>query len=224
MPRELDTALIAGILLVCRPSNEADHRRTAPPGSAEASAEAERDLNGFVCSHCWKCAAAVARHRCRGNGARPDSDRSGPPAPGQAQAGLHAAHRHGRSRGHRQRRQGQADRPQGRTEVVPVSQRLRRRRCARSAPRTSAQKNPVRLVEEAVRGMLPKTKMGEAMWRKLKVYAGAEHPHAAQKPQAVKRQPSARSHKRGSRDSVLRHRSPQNIHRPRVSPARQPAA
>ena len=35
------------------------------------------------------------------------------------------------------------------------------------------QKNPVRLVEEAVRGMLPKTKMGEAMWRKLKVYAGA---------------------------------------------------
>jgi large subunit ribosomal protein L13 len=48
------------------------------------------------------------------------------------------------------------------------------------------QKNPVRLVEEAVRGMLPKTKMGEAMWRKLKVYAGADHPHAAQKPRALK--------------------------------------
>jgi large subunit ribosomal protein L13 len=48
------------------------------------------------------------------------------------------------------------------------------------------QKSPVRLVEEAVRGMLPKTKMGEAMWRKLKVYAGAEHPHAAQKPRALK--------------------------------------
>lgn len=46
------------------------------------------------------------------------------------------------------------------------------------------QKNPVRLVEEAVRGMLPKTKMGDAMWRKLKVYAGADHPHAAQKPRA----------------------------------------
>jgi large subunit ribosomal protein L13 len=30
--------------------------------------------------------------------------------------------------------------------------------------------------------MLPKTKMGEAMYRKLKVYAGADHPHAAQKP------------------------------------------
>jgi large subunit ribosomal protein L13 len=48
------------------------------------------------------------------------------------------------------------------------------------------QKNPVRLVEEAVRGMLPKTKLGEAMWRKLKVYADDKHPHAAQKPRALK--------------------------------------
>jgi large subunit ribosomal protein L13 len=48
------------------------------------------------------------------------------------------------------------------------------------------QKNPVRMVEEAVRGMLPKTKMGEAMWRKLKVYAGGDHPHAAQKPKPTK--------------------------------------
>ena len=44
------------------------------------------------------------------------------------------------------------------------------------------QKNPARIVEEAVRGMLPKTKMGDAMWRKLKVYADATHPHKAQKP------------------------------------------
>ncbi len=43
-------------------------------------------------------------------------------------------------------------------------------------------KRPERLVEEAVRGMLPKTKMGEAMYRKLKVYAGPDHPHSAQKP------------------------------------------
>ena len=43
-------------------------------------------------------------------------------------------------------------------------------------------RQPVRLVEEAVRGMLPKTKMGEAMYRKLKVYAGPDHPHTAQKP------------------------------------------
>ena len=44
------------------------------------------------------------------------------------------------------------------------------------------QRQPVRLVEEAVRGMLPKTKLGDAMYRKLKVYAAADHPHAAQKP------------------------------------------
>ncbi len=43
-------------------------------------------------------------------------------------------------------------------------------------------RRPTRLVEEAVRGMLPKTKLGDAMYRKLKVYAGPEHPHAAQKP------------------------------------------
>jgi large subunit ribosomal protein L13 len=42
--------------------------------------------------------------------------------------------------------------------------------------------HPVRLVEEAVRGMLPKTKLADAMYRKLKVYAGKDHPHAAQQP------------------------------------------
>jgi len=44
------------------------------------------------------------------------------------------------------------------------------------------QRRPERLVEEAVHGMLPKTKMGQAMYRKLKVYAGPDHPHTAQKP------------------------------------------
>ena len=43
-------------------------------------------------------------------------------------------------------------------------------------------RRPTRLVEEAVRGMLPKTKLGDAMYRKLKVYADADHPHAAQQP------------------------------------------
>jgi len=47
------------------------------------------------------------------------------------------------------------------------------------------EKNPVRLVEEAVHGMLPKTKLGAAMYRKLKVYAAGEHPHVAQKPKSV---------------------------------------
>jgi len=43
-------------------------------------------------------------------------------------------------------------------------------------------RKPEKLVEDAVHGMLPKTKMGEAMYRKLKVYAGPDHPHTAQKP------------------------------------------
>ena len=46
-------------------------------------------------------------------------------------------------------------------------------------------RRPVRLIEEAIRGMLPKTKMGDAMYRKLKVYAGADHPHAAQQPKKL---------------------------------------
>ncbi len=46
-------------------------------------------------------------------------------------------------------------------------------------------KHPERLVEAAVRGMLPKTKLGRAMFHKLKVYAGAKHPHQAQKPQPL---------------------------------------
>src|SRR5579863_4989552 len=44
---------------------------------------------------------------------------------------------------------------------------------------------PTRIVEEAISGMLPKTKMGKQMYRKLKVYAGDRHPHAAQKPAAL---------------------------------------
>ena len=41
------------------------------------------------------------------------------------------------------------------------------------------------MVELAVRGMLPKTKLGRVMYRKLKVYQGGEHPHEAQKPQVL---------------------------------------
>jgi large subunit ribosomal protein L13 len=48
------------------------------------------------------------------------------------------------------------------------------------------QKNPVRIVEQAIRGMLPKSKLGDAMYRKLKVYRGADHPHTAQKPTQYK--------------------------------------
>lgn len=44
------------------------------------------------------------------------------------------------------------------------------------------QTHPTRVVEHAVRGMLPKSKMGDLLIRKLKVYGGAEHPHQAQRP------------------------------------------
>lgn len=44
-------------------------------------------------------------------------------------------------------------------------------------------KHPERAVEKAIKGMLPKTKLGRAMAKKLKVYAGPDHPHAAQKPE-----------------------------------------
>ena len=46
--------------------------------------------------------------------------------------------------------------------------------------------NPERLIRDAVWGMLPKGRLARAQYRKLKVYAGAEHPHAAQKPETVK--------------------------------------
>jgi large subunit ribosomal protein L13 len=45
--------------------------------------------------------------------------------------------------------------------------------------------HPERIIEDAVRGMLPKTKLGRAMFHKLKVYAGDVHPHQAQKPKSV---------------------------------------
>lgn len=44
--------------------------------------------------------------------------------------------------------------------------------------------HPIRLVQEAIAGMLPKTKLGKQMIRKLRVYAGDKHPHQAQKPVA----------------------------------------
>lgn len=51
--------------------------------------------------------------------------------------------------------------------------------------RVVRQRQPIRLVEEAIRGMLPKTKLGDAMYRKLKVYAGPDHPHTAQQPRKI---------------------------------------
>ncbi len=46
--------------------------------------------------------------------------------------------------------------------------------------------SPEKLVSKVVWGMMPKTKLGKEMFKKLKVYAGSEHPHAAQNPEALK--------------------------------------
>jgi large subunit ribosomal protein L13 len=54
----------------------------------------------------------------------------------------------------------------------------------KSTAKVRAEK-PTRMVEDAIFGMLPKTKLGKQMYRKLKVYAGARHPHSAQKPVAL---------------------------------------
>lgn len=47
-------------------------------------------------------------------------------------------------------------------------------------------KHPHRVLERGVKGMLPKTKLGNAMYKKLFIYEGAEHPHEAQKPETLK--------------------------------------
>lgn len=55
-----------------------------------------------------------------------------------------------------------------------------------TTPREFLEKKPERLVEKAVKGMLPKNKLGSALYRNLKVYAGTSHGHDAQKPETIK--------------------------------------
>lgn len=56
---------------------------------------------------------------------------------------------------------------------------------SRTADQVLRGAHPERVVEEAVRGMLPHNALGRKLYRKLKVYAGPEHPHAAQKPEVL---------------------------------------
>lgn len=55
-----------------------------------------------------------------------------------------------------------------------------------ATPADFLRKKPEFVIEHAVKGMLPKTRLGEAIIKNLKVYAGAEHPHTAQNPKAIK--------------------------------------
>ncbi len=54
------------------------------------------------------------------------------------------------------------------------------------SPKELLEKHPTRIIEKAVRGMLPKSRLGRALFKNLYVYAGNEHPHAAQNPVEVK--------------------------------------
>lgn len=60
------------------------------------------------------------------------------------------------------------------------------------AARELAARHPERLIEEAVRGMLPKSKLGRRQFKKLKVYRGPSHPHEAQKPRPLTFSPARR--------------------------------
>lgn len=53
------------------------------------------------------------------------------------------------------------------------------------SPKELMAKHPERVIEKAVRGMLPKNRLGRALFGNLHVYAGSEHPHAAQSPKAI---------------------------------------
>lgn len=53
-------------------------------------------------------------------------------------------------------------------------------------PADQLRKKPEFVLRHAVKGMLPKTRLGDALLRNLKIYAGAEHPHAAQNPKTIK--------------------------------------
>lgn len=55
-----------------------------------------------------------------------------------------------------------------------------------NSPREFLARVPGRVIEKAIKGMLPKTKLGDEMFRNLYVYAGNEHPHAAQKPKEIR--------------------------------------
>ena len=55
-----------------------------------------------------------------------------------------------------------------------------------ATPKILMQKSPITLVQKAVKGMLPKNRLGSKLYGNLYVYAGSEHPHAAQQPKEVK--------------------------------------
>ena len=100
----------------------------------------------------------------------------------QAQADLHPARGHRRLRHRRQRHEGEAHGRKLDAEEVLPPQRRARRLPDRRAYGDLLERKPEVPIEKAVKGMLPKNILGRELLTKLKVYAGPDHPHAAQKP------------------------------------------
>ena len=76
-------------------------------------------------------------------------------------------------------------------QAISLALRLHRW-AARSAGETMLKTHPERVIEWAVQGMLPKTRLGKAMAKKMKVYRGAAHPHQAQRPETLTTKAEAR--------------------------------
>ena len=85
----------------------------------------------------------------------------------------------------RQRGQGARDRQKDRAQDLLPSLGLSRRHLSRRISPRCTRSRPERVLQNAVKGMLPKGPLGYAMLRKLKVYAGGTHPHSAQQPKAL---------------------------------------
>ena len=150
-------------------------RRTASPPSF-----CDEDVHGQA----RRDPARVVPRRCRGQTLGRLATRIAGHAPRQGQAGVHAARRHGRLRRRRQRREDHGDGLKLDTKIYyrhsgyPGGIRQR-------TLREQLERRPTEVIRKAVKGMLPKNKLASAQITKLKVYAGPDHPHAAQAPKPM---------------------------------------
>ena len=111
--------------------------------------------------------------------------RSSPQAARQAQGDLHAPHGHRRFHRRHQRGKAARDRQQGRATSSTTATAVIRAGSRRTTFAKMQARFPGRVLEKAVKGMLPKGPLGYAMIKKLKCYAGPSHPHSAQQPKAL---------------------------------------
>ena len=91
----------------------------------------------------------------------------------------------GRLRDRGQRREDLGDGQQARGQALLPALRLPRRPALAHAARRCSQRRPEEVIRLAVKGMLPRNRLARKQLTKLKVYAGPDHPHVAQKPQPM---------------------------------------